>query len=87
MAYNWEFPGVDPHLYNDNWLLCTVMGLKEKWETYFPEWQTRIDQQDALIAQIKADLEKIVSLSPGFMESLISTAIKNVWFGLNQGKD
>lgn len=84
MAYNYEFPYVDMSQYNDDWLLHQVLTLKAKWEEYFPEWQTRLDQQDALIAQIKQDLEKIVQLSPGFMENLISQAIKNVYFGLTK---
>lgn len=82
MAYNYEYPYVDAEHYNDDWLIKKVLELKDIWEVKFPEWETRLDQQEALIAQIKKELDSIVQLSPGFMENLISGAIKNVWFGL-----
>lgn len=82
MAFNYEYPHVDPYLYNDDWLIKTVLDISNEWKAKFPEWETRLDQQDALIAQIKQELDQIVQLSPGFMESLISAAIRNVWFGL-----
>lgn len=84
MAYNYEYPYTDPNKYNDDWLLKTVLEIQAQWEQYFPEWQSNIEQQNQLIAQIQEDLSKIVNLSPGFMEKLISNAIKNVWFGLTQ---
>lgn len=84
MAYNYEYPYTDMSQYNDDWLLKTVLGISEEWKSKFPEWETRLDQQDALIAQIQKELQQIVSLSPGFMEALIAKAIKNVWFGLTQ---
>lgn len=70
--------------YNDDWLLKKVLEISEEWKAKFPEWETRLDQQDAMIAQIQKELQQIVQLSPGFMENLISGAIKNVWFGLTQ---
>lgn len=82
MAFNYEWPYVDPNNYNDDWLIKTVLEISNEWKAKFPEWETRLDQQDALIAQIKQELDQIVQLSPGFMENLISQAIRNVWFGL-----
>lgn len=84
MAYNYEYPYFDPNKYNSDWLIKRVWEISEEWKKKYPEWETRLDQQDALIAQIKKELDEIVKLSPGFMENLISQAIKNVWFGLNQ---
>lgn len=84
MAYNYEWPYVSEQRYNDDWLLKTVLEVSNEWKAKFPEWETRLDQQDALIAAIKKELDQIVQLSPGFMENLISQAIKNVWFGINQ---
>lgn len=83
MAYSYEYPNYDPAKYNDDWLIRQVLDIKSEWEQYFPEWKTNLEQQNALIAQIKQELDQIVELSPAFLENLISNAIKNVWFGLN----
>lgn len=82
MAYNYEYPYVDPSQYNDDWLIKTVLQIANEWKVKYPEWETLLDEQDALIAQIQKELQQIVQLSPGFMEALIAKAIKNVWFGL-----
>lgn len=84
MAYQNEYPSVDPYRYNDNWLLETVDRIQREWEAKYPEWEARLDHQDELIAEIKKQLDEIVQLSPGFMEQLIAGAIKNVWFGINK---
>lgn len=84
MAYQNEYPHVDPYRYNDDWLLETVDRIRREWEEKYPEWEERLKHQDELIAEIKKELDYIVTLSPGFMEELISKAIQNVWFGLNK---
>lgn len=84
MAYNYEYPYFDPNKYNDDWLIKRVWEISEEWKKKYPEWEERLDHQDELIAEIKKQLDDIVKLSPGFMEHLISQAIKNVWFGLTQ---
>lgn len=83
-GYNYEWPYTNSDRYNDDWLIKEVLRIRDEWAKKYPEWETRLDQQDALIAEIKKELDQIVQLSPGFMEQLISKAIKNVWFGLNQ---
>lgn len=83
-GYNYEWPYTNSDRYNDDWLIKEVLRIRDEWAKKYPEWETRLDQQDALIAEIKKELDHIVQLSPGFMEALISKAIKNVWFGLNQ---
>lgn len=84
MAYNYEYPYVDPERYNSDWLISKVKELEAEWDIKFPEWQKNIEQQNALIDQIKKELDDIVNLSPGFMENLINGAIKNVWFGITE---
>lgn len=83
-GYNYEWPYTSSDRYNDDWLIKEVLRIRDEWAKKYPEWETRLDQQDAIIAEIKKELDQIVQLSPGFMEALISKAIKNVWFGLNQ---
>lgn len=82
MAYNYEYPYVDPARYNDDWLIHTVKRIEAEWKEKYPEWEERLDHQDELIEQIKKELDEIVQLSPGFLEKLIASAIRNVWFGL-----
>lgn len=82
MAYNYEYPYVDTQQYNDDWLIKKVLEIAQEWATYFPQWQEDIEQQNKLIEKIQEDISKIVDLSPGFLESLIAGAVRNVWFGL-----
>lgn len=84
MAYNYEYPYVDPEQYNSDWLVNKVKELEEEWDIKFPQWENDLEEQDKLITQIRQDLDNIVKLSPGFMENLISNAIKNVYFGITE---
>ena len=92
MAFNYEFPYTDPNLYNDDWLLNSIKGLKAS-----------IDELDAWKEEHTAEYEELKTLYDEIMSgdfpesvviafnnwarvnmpSLVADMVKAVFFGLN----
>lgn len=82
MAYNYEYPYVDPARYNDDWMIKKVKELDEAWKNAFPQLSQKVDDLEEEVAYIKSEIQKIVGGDYAFLEEIIQNAIKNVWFGL-----
>lgn len=54
MAYQNEYPSVDPYRYNDNWLLETVDRIRREWEAKRPEWEDTLDELEKQISELKS---------------------------------
>lgn len=76
MAYNYEFPYVDPNRHNSDWLLQYVKEAKEFLEKYKEELDKLGKKDEELAAQI----EKLQYWQDHFNDELVAEAVKK-WIG------
>ena len=91
MAFNYEFPYVDPNLYNDDWLLSKMKELLG-WMERTDEWKNEYDQAYKDFKKLVEDIEKgnfppsIVNAFNDYMQKygleLVGKLVKMVFFGI-----
>ena len=91
MAFNYEFPYVDPNLYNDDWLLSKMKELlirMEEMEVWKTEYEQAYEDYKKMIEDIESGTfpDSIVNAFTKWMMenaiNLVGALIKHVYFGL-----
>lgn len=93
MAFNYEFPYVDPNIYNDDWLLSKMKELLG-WMERTDEWKNEYEQAYEDFKTLVEDIEKgnfppsIVNAFNDYMEKygleLVGKLVKMVFFGITE---
>lgn len=91
MAFNYEFPYVDPNLYNDDWLLSKMKELLA-WMEETDEWKNNYQQAYDDYKKMIADIENgtfppsIINAFNLYMQNhgleLVGQLVKMVFFGI-----
>lgn len=91
MAFNYEFPYVDPNLYNDDWLLKKMKGLLV-WMENTDAWKTEYQQAYEDFKKMVEDIENgtfpasIINAFNEYMQKygleLVGKLAKMVFFGI-----
>lgn len=91
MAFNYEFPYVDPNLYNDDWLLTKMKELLA-WMENTDEWKSEYQQAYEDFKKMVSDIENgtfppsIINAFNLYMQQhgleLVGKLVKMVFFGI-----
>lgn len=91
MAYNYEFPYVDPNFYNDDWLLSKMKEIV-KWMENTDEWMKNYQEAYEQLMQMIEDIESgtfpqpVIDAFTKWMQEngldLVGELVKMVFFGI-----
>lgn len=76
MAYNYEYPYLDPNVYNDDWLLHEMKRLTDEWVKWHDEYETEF-------SKLKSDVQELFET----LESTIQEEVQKYLQGVTESLD